>query len=40
MGEKMTESLLLIFLGVLVLVLAQALFGAKKSPAPNRPGPL
>lgn len=39
-GDKMTESLLLIFLGVLVLLVSEVLFRAKKSAATSRKGPL
>jgi hypothetical protein len=39
-GEKMTEPLLLIFIGALVLLVSQVLFRSKKSAAPSRKGPL
>jgi hypothetical protein len=40
MGEKMTEPLLLIVLGVIVLLLTQVLFRVKKTAAPSRKDPL
>jgi hypothetical protein len=36
----MTEPLLLIFIGALVLLVSQVLFRSKKSAAPSRKGPL
>jgi hypothetical protein len=40
MGEKMTEPLLLMLLGVLVLVVSEFLFRTKKTAAANRKDPL